>query len=53
MWSNGKILDSNALADLLYVAYNRDDAEVYGVDKAIQAGYDELYSTAPDVLDKR
>ena len=50
---NGKILDSNALADLLYVAYNRDDAEVYGVDKAIQAGYDELYSTAPDVLDKK
>lgn len=50
---NGKILDSNSLADLLYVAYNRDDAEVYGVDKAIQAGYDELYSTAPDVLDKR
>lgn len=53
MWSNGKILDSNSLADLLYVAYNRDDAEVYGVDKAIQAGYDELYSTAPDVLDKK
>lgn len=50
---NGKILDSNSLADLLYVAYNRDDAEVYGVDKAIQAGYDELYSTAPDVLDKK
>lgn len=50
---NGKILDSNALADLLYVAYNRDDAEVYGVEKAIQAGYDELYSTAPDVLDKK
>ncbi len=50
---NGKILDSNSLADLLYVAYNRDDAEVYGIDKAIQAGYDELYSTAPDVLDKK
>ena len=50
---NGRILDSNSLADLLYVAYNRDDAEVYGIDKAIQAGYDELYSTAPDVLDKK
>ena len=50
---NGRVLDSNALVDLLYVAYNRDNAEIYGVDKAIQAGYDELYSTAPDVLDKK
>ena len=50
---NTKILDSNGLVDLLYVAYNRDDAEVYGLDKALRAGYDELYSTAPDVLDKK
>ena len=50
---NGRVLDSNSLVDLLYVAYNRDNAEIYGVDKAIRAGYDELYSTAPDVLDKK
>ena len=50
---NSRILDSNGLVDLLYVAYNRDDAEVYGLDKALKAGYDELYSTAPDVLDKK
>jgi len=50
---NAKVLSSDDLADLLYVAYNRDEAEVYGVDKAIKAGYDELYSTAPDVLDKK
>ena len=49
----GKVLDSNELVELLYVAYNRDDAEVFGVDKAIKSGYTELYSTAPDVLDKR
>ncbi len=49
----GKVLDSNELTDLLYVAYNRDEAEVYGVDKAIKAGYTELYSTAQDVLDKK
>lgn len=48
-----KILDSNELVELLYVAYNRDDSEIYGVDKALQAGYAELYSTAPDVLDKK
>lgn len=50
---NGKILTSNELADLLYVAYNRDESETYGLDKALKAGYDELYSTAPDVLDKK
>ncbi len=50
---NGKVLNSNELVDLLYVAYNRDDAEIYGVDKAIDAGYNELYSTAPDVIDKK
>ena len=49
----GKILNSNELADLLYVAYNRDEQETYGLDKALSAGYDELYSTAPDVLDKK
>ncbi len=50
---NGRVLDSNGLVDLLYVAYNRDDAEVYGIDKAMKAGYDELYSTATDVIDKK
>lgn len=50
---NGKVLDSNDLVDLLYVAYNRDDAEIYGVDRAMAAGYDELYSTAPDIIDKK
>ena len=50
---NGKILSSNDLVDLLYVAYNRDEQETYGLDRAMQAGYDELYSTAPDVFDKK
>ena len=49
----GKILDSNSLVDLLYMAYNRDEAEVFGLDKALQAGYDELYSTAPEVIEKK
>lgn len=50
---NGRILNSNELVELLYVAYNRDEAEVYGLDKALKAGYDELYTTAPDVVDKQ
>lgn len=48
-----RVMDSNDLAQLLYVAYNRDESETYGIDKALRAGYGELYSTAPDVLDKR
>lgn len=48
-----RILNSYELADLLYVAYNRDDSELYGVDKALKAGYTELYSTAQDIIDKK
>ena len=48
-----RVMNSNDLAELLYVAYNRDESEIYGIDRALQAGYGELYSTAPDVLDKR
>ncbi len=50
---NARVMDSNELVELLYVAYNRDEAEVYGLEKALKAGYDELYSTAQDVVDKQ
>ena len=50
---NGKILSSQELAELLYVAYNRDESEIFGIKKALQAGYEELYSTAPDVYEKK
>ncbi len=50
---SGKILSSKELIELLYVAYNRDESEAFGIDKAMQAGYDDLYSTAPDVFEKK
>ena len=50
---NGKILDSNELAELLYTAYNRDEAEVYDLNKAISSGYDSLYTTSQDILQKK
>ena len=50
---NSKILDSTELAELLYIAYNRDEAELFNLRKALNSGYEDLYSTAPDVLDKR
>lgn len=50
---SGKILDSFELAELLYVAYNRDEGEHYSFKNAIEAQYDRLYHTAPDVLSKK
>lgn len=50
---NAKILDSEGLIDLLYVAYNRDEADIFGAKKALQAGFEELYTTAPDVIDRK
>ena len=41
------------LTELLYVAYNRDESETFNLQRALNAGYEDLYSTAPDVLDKR
>lgn len=49
----GKILSSIELADLLYVAYNRDESDSYGIEKAQAAGFDELYLTAQDYMDKK
>lgn len=49
----GKILNSQELVELLYVAYNRDDSEILGLNKAVSAGYDELYTTAEDVFKKK
>ena len=50
---SGKILDSYQLVELLYNSYNREQAEIFGLKKALQAGYEELYSTAPDVFIKK
>jgi hypothetical protein len=48
-----KILDSEELAELLYIAYNRDDAELLQFSKALDSQYDALYSTGKDVLQKK
>lgn len=49
----GRVLESEELAELLYVAYNRDDSELYQLSKALDAEYDALYSTGKDVLVKK
>lgn len=50
---SGKILTSRELIDLLYVAYNRDESEIYSVNRALNAGFEDLYSTAPDIFEKK
>ena len=47
------ILDSEELAELLYIAYNRDESEVLQLSKMVNAQYDSLYSSGKDVLDKK
>ena len=49
----GKILKTNEIVELLYMAYNRDEAQTFGLDKAFKAGFDALYSTASDVYEKK
>lgn len=48
-----KILSSEELAELLYIAYNRDESEIYQLTKALDAQYDALYTSGKDVLQKK
>lgn len=50
---NSKILDSEELSELLYVAYNRDESELLQFSKALDSQYDSLYSSGKDVLEKK
>ncbi len=50
---SSRILDSEELMELLYIAYNRDESEIYQLQKALDAQYDALYSTGKDVLQKK
>lgn len=49
----GTVLSSEELAELLYVAYNRDESEKYTLKNALDSEYDRLYSTARDVLEEK
>lgn len=47
------IMNSVELAEMLYIAYNRDDSDIYNIRKALDNGFYRLYSTAQDVLEKK
>lgn len=47
------IMNSIELAEMLYIAYNRDESDIYNIRKALDNGFYRLYSTAQDVLEKK
>lgn len=49
----GKVLNSFELVDLLYNAYNRDDSETFGIDRAIESGYNEIYIDAQSTIENK
>jgi len=49
----GKILNSNELAELLYISYNRDDEKLLDIRTALESGFYRLYSTSKDVFEKK
>ena len=50
---NGRVLNSEELAELLFIAYNRDDSDLVSIKRLIDAKYDSLYNTAKDVMEKQ
>ncbi|MBE5805556.1 MAG: hypothetical protein E7313_02400 [Clostridiales bacterium] len=50
---SGRVINSEELAELLYIAYNRDDSEIINIKKSVEAEYDSLYNTAKDVIEKQ
>ena len=50
----GKILNSQELVELLYVAYNREQYDIYDFETYMsESGYQSLYSISEDVLEKK
>jgi hypothetical protein len=48
-----ELLKSEDLAELLYIAYNKDDANNYNIREALREGVTRLYSTATSILEKK
>ena len=50
---NCKILTSNELAQLVYVSFNKDDANTMNIKDALDSGIFRLYTSSEDVIKKR
>lgn len=49
----GRVLNSEELMELLYIAYNREQSEIYTLRNALNSEYDKLYSTARDIFEEK
>lgn len=50
----GKILNSQELIELLYIAFNREQHDIYDFDSYMsQSGFNSFYSVSEDVFEKR
>lgn len=49
----GRILNSNELAELVYISYNRDDQKNMNIKRALESGFYRLYTTSPDVREQK
>ena len=50
---SGRVLNSNELAELMYVSINRDDAKLIDIKTALDSGFYRLYSVSEDVQEKK
>ena len=50
---NCKILTSNELAQLVYVSFNKDDANTINIKDALDSGIFRLYTSSEDVMKKK
>ncbi len=48
-----RILNSNELAELLFISYNRDDEKLIDIKTALDSGFYRLYSTSQDIYEKK
>ena len=50
---SSKVLNSNELAELLYISYNRDDEKLLDIKTALESGFYRMYSTTTDIQEKK
>lgn len=50
---SARVLNSNELAELLYISYNRDDEKLLDIKTALDSGFYRMYSTTKDIQLKK
>ena len=50
---SARVLDSNELAELIYITYNRDDQRLLDIRTALESGFYRLYSQTKDLQEKK